>query len=513
MKKKISNKLIYGVDLGSTSGVIAQVEQTGIPQLLRDPETGHYHSPTDLLFSEDGSILFGTEAKRMGALYPERHFSNYKRKIGDELSLGVVDGVTITPERCYLEAVNAVVRQLKDWSGFVEEQPQVVVAVPAQFNEKQRQIVKSAFEKAGAVVLGLVPEPSAIAYSFRVLNPYGDHNLFVYDFGGGTLDCSVVSLQGSRTEVLGTSGDTELGGIEVDRLVASRILAAFRNEHQIELDPKLDGADLFQIWESAEQGKIGLSKREKVKIYARAQSKRLELIYNRDDLRNDSSALMHRAEEVTNQALSAAGVRAEDITGVLLGGGSSYLPVCRELMASVFGAEKILDGGINPIEAIALGAAVLATHRVTEAGAEVVDDDHRAIPLPQIDPSDIMPVGLGVAAYAKGTDKCICSIILPAGIPLPCEEEAFFGSKLPEQTGFDVRVVQGADEQPLDECILVAEDSLTLPARDPSQKSIRVSMRYDLSGMADVVVEDLVSKKTTNITCDFTKAEKAGAGQ
>jgi molecular chaperone HscA len=231
--------------------------------------------------------------------------------------------------------------------------------------------------------------------------------------------------------------------------------------------------------------------------------KSIALKLTRQMLNDALQPLMKRAEKVMLETITNAKADKVDIKHVLLVGGSSRLHAFQSTASKVFGAEAIVGGQTSPDLAIAEGAALLAAKLITASGQSLVGEALQAIPAPAIKYTDIMPHSLGISVADRVSAAPHCSVILERNQPIPCTATRTYGSLADDQTVFRICVAQGENQQPIKDCLVVAERELKLPPRKITEPSIEVSMGYDVSGMVNVTVKDLISKKTEDITVDF----------
>jgi molecular chaperone DnaK (HSP70) len=374
---------------------------------------------------------------------------------------------------------------------------------PAYFTEKERQSVKRSAEMAGIEVLQPINEPTAAGLAFGMNEKQGDRLVLVLDFGGGTLDASLVNYAGGEATVLATHGDKHLGGMDVDNALLNLIREQFAKEHGLDISPESHPADWFAIREEVIRQKHLLASRTEVKLVARVEGKQVVITITRQQLADLIRPLLERVKKVTLEAIQQAKVNQADIKHVLPIGGSSRLVAFQDLIKGLFGGECLLVGGVSPDMAVAEGAAIHAAKLVSAGGATLVDQALQAIPAPAIKHTDVMSHSLGVAVQDRVSEAEYCSVILERNTPIPCNASKRYGSVDDRQTRFKVMVVQGEDGQPIKDCLVVAERELEPPPRSHTEPSIGTTIGYDSSGMVKVAVRDLISGKTDDIAIDF----------
>jgi len=503
MRKTIQNSRVVGIDLGTTNTEIAYYDDTGKAKVIPNQD-GDLKTPSVVHIGPGAKeVLVGLAAWNAQLLDPGRTFKEVKRDVGTDKVYLTEGSLQVTPEWCQTQILKyerqSAVQHLND----DRAASQAVITVPAYFTEKERQSVKRSAEMAGIEVLQLINEPTAAGLAFGVNEKQGDRLVLVLDFGGGTLDASLVNYAGGEATVLATHGDKHLGGMDVDHALLHLIREQFAKEHRLDISPESHPADWFALREEVVRQKHLLTSRTEVKLIARVEGKPVVVPITRRQLADLIRPLLERVKKITLEAIQQAKVNKADIKHVLPVGGSSRLVAFQDLIKGLFGGECLLLGGVSPDMAIAEGAAIHAAKLVSAGGATLVDQALQAIPAPAIKHTDVMSHSLGVAVQDRVSDAEYCSVILERNTPIPCTASKRYGSVDDHQIHFKIRVIQGEDGQPAKDCLVVAECEPELPARSHTEPSIEITMGYDPSGMVKVVVRDLISGKTEDITIDF----------
>ncbi len=499
--KQEPNSRIVGIDFGNTNSGVAYWDASGQPKVITNLE-GDYLTPSIVYFGDD-EILVGAPAKNMMFIDPEHTVKGCKEYMGTEKSyFKTKSGREITPMTCAIEIFKHLRKSCVKFFSDEQAANKAVITVPAYFTENEKQAVKSAAEKAGILVLRLIHEPTAAALACG-LSERSDALYLISDFGGGTYDVSLVQFSGGKSEVLTNAGEKHLGGKDVDEILLKMVAEKFRAEANIEVSPESCPEDYYAIWDSVTHAKHLLSSKGKVKIAPRAMGKQIVMEITREQYDAAISGLIKKAHEVNNRVLEQASVKAEDITAVIPVGGSSRIPAFRAHMERKFGKDKVIGGKVTPDHAIAEGAVIMAAKIISTESGIINSETLEAIPGPPIETIDVVSHSLGVAIQEKASGAAYCSVVLEKDTPAPCQMEKFYSSVNESQTGFNIQVLQGEDGKLVSECTVVAEKLLNFPARNPEEKSIKVTIGYDESGMVKVVVDDLVSKKSEDITIDF----------
>lgn len=497
----ISHKQFIGIDLGTTNTVVSFYDEAGKPKTI--PIDGELKSPSVVsIGATEDDDLVGTPAYNMQLVAPERTVREAKRDVGTEKCYGKFRGISVTPEWCQAKILAYVRAGVQSYFGDEDGGRQAVITVPAYFGEKERQSVMRSAAQAGLNVLQLINEPTAASLAYGLSAQKGDQLILTLDFGGGTFDVSVIQFAGGQAQVLASAGDKQLGGKDVDEALLSLVTDAFKDEHRLSITLDSHPADYFAVREEVIRQKHLLAARTEVQIAARVEGKQVLVKVTRADFALLVQPLMERVERSIAQAITDAKVAASDIKHVLLVGGSSRLHVFQEVVRRRFGSNAILEGQTSPDLSVSEGAAIHAAKLISTSAA-IVNDSLKAIPAPALKHSDVLPHSLGVCVQDRISSRRQCSVILPRNTPLPCKVSKLYGAVDDRQTCFRVSIVQGEEGQADTECLVVGERELDLPARSKDKESIEVTIGYDASGLASVVVRDLITSKTDDITVNF----------
>jgi molecular chaperone DnaK len=500
MKKK--NCQVAGYDFGTTTSEVAILDETGQPKVIPDLH-GDPKVPSKVYFGPGHKeILVGRAAVGMEFVEPGRTVVEAKRDIGTGKTYFSDNGVDVTPELSATETFKHVRTSLIQYSGDDGAGSEAVIAVPANYLDNQRQAIKKAAEGAGIDVLQLINEPTAAGLAHGVNEKQGDRLVGFPDFGGGTFDFSVMKYSGEKVDVLASHGDAQLGGKDIDNVLLGKAAERFKAEHNIEVSPKKNPVDYLGILTECVRVKELLSSKREVKLVARFDGEQIVWDITRDEFKKYLAELMERARKVIFDGLDAAKISARDVDQVVLVGGSSRVVPYREMIGEVFGNDKIVGGSVSPDLAVAEGAAIKAGQIVWKAGDSLVTDKLEAIPAHAITASDVTPCSLGVNVQDRVSTGQYCSVILPKNSSIPAKISKKYGSTSPTQDTFVVLVLQGEQKQRVQDCLVVGQKKLILPPRNPKKKSLEVTMSYDESAMVKVLVHDLVSDKTYDITVD-----------
>ena len=469
---------IIGIDLGTTNSCVAVMEG-GEPVVIANAE-GNRTTPSVVAFSKDGERMVGQVAKRQAITNPDRTIMSIKRHMGTDHKVNI-DGKAYTPQ----EISAMILQKLKADAEAYLGQPvtEAVITVPAYFNDAQRQATKDAGKIAGLDVKRIINEPTAAAVAYGVDKEKQDQKIMVYDLGGGTFDVSILEIGDGVIEVLSTSGDTHLGGDDFDQAIMDWMVAEFKSSNGIDLSG--DKVAMQRLKEAAEKAKIELSGVTSTAInlpYITADAtgpKHLDLTLSRAKFDQLTANLVERTAGPVRQAMSDAGLSANDISKVLLVGGSSRIPAVQDMVKKLTGKEGFK--GINPDECVAIGAAI--------QGGVLVGDVKGLLLL------DVTPLSLGIETMGGVMTK-----LIERNTTIPAKKSQVFTTAADNQTSVEVHVLQGERE--------MAQYNKTLgrfnldgiaPARR-GVPQIEVTFDIDANGIVNVSAKDLGTGKEQHIT-------------
>jgi molecular chaperone DnaK len=494
---KTNMSKIIGIDLGTTNSAVA-ITRDGVPQIL--PRGDERIIPSVVGYDGgNGRWLVGTPARNQYVLDPENTVRSIKRKMGTDTRIEL-GGRQLSPP----EISAFILRELKTIAErhLGSEVSEVVITVPAYFNDAQRQATIDAGQIADLRVRRIINEPTAAALAYG-LNMAEDQLVLVYDLGGGTFDVSLVELMGGIVEVRASHGNTQLGGDDFDERLAEQLADRFVAEHGLDL--RQDRRAWARLLRAAENAKITLSAHPfawvKEEYLAEKNGVPLHMTYevNRHDFEETITDLLEGTLESIEQVLSEANVTEEEISHVLLVGGSTRIPAVWELVADRLGIEPQMS--VNPDEAVALGAGVQA--------AIIAGEPIDAILV------DVTPHSLGIAVAQNRFGSIISDIYQPLirrNSTIPATKEEIFQTMFPEQTTIRVEVYQGEAPIASDNTLLgqFLIEGLEPPA---SGERAQVTVQFDLNldGILQVTARDRKTGKQENISVAATKARLSEA--
>ncbi|MDP2313014.1 MAG: Hsp70 family protein [Pseudomonadota bacterium] len=468
-----------GIDLGTTFSAIAHVNKYGVPEILHNAE-GERITPSVVLF-EGEEVIIGTYAKQSAVAYPEQVVEFIKRHMGDDDFTFEYRGEVYTPERLS----GFILAKLKHDAELRlgHRIDQAVITVPAYFGDKQRRATIRAGEYAGLRVLSLLNEPTAAAFAYGLANPDEKKRLLVFDLGGGTFDVSIVKIDGREITVLATTGDHQLGGKDWDDALIRYAADQFRARHG--LDPLDDLAAYHDLRQKCTSAKLSLTKRPRVNLFYDYRGKILRLELTREKFEDLSSGMVRRCEALTRDVLEDAKLSVDDIDTVVLAGGSTRMPMVREMIRNLFGRDAATD--INPDECVALGAALTAAIESSRASGEAPPVDIRT--------HDVTSHSLGMVVYREG--RLYNSRIIERNSRIPCERTRDdYVTTHDGQTTMDLWLVQGENTDPLECNVLGHFEFYGIPARAAARSRLSVTFRYNANGIVEVEAMDLDSGQT-----------------
>jgi molecular chaperone DnaK len=468
-----------GIDLGTTFSAAAAVRD-GRPELLVNCDGG-YLTPSVVLFQAGGEPLVGELASRSAAELPHDCVQFVKRHMGDP-HWSAVDpaGEEYRPEQ-----ISALIlkRLAQDAAAALGEPVRdAVITVPAYFDDLRRTATKQAGEIAGLTVLRLVNEPTAAAVGYGLSRGRAG-TILVYDLGGGTFDVTILRAGAGEFEVRATEGDRNLGGFDFDNALMRHVAEQVRQQGGPDLldDPVL-GAKLRADCELA---KRRLSSTEHANVVVSAGGRSFRIRIGRDEFEAMTRDLLERTEIIADGVLADAGLSWHQLDQVLPVGGSTRMPMVHRLLEQRSGKPPVT--GVNPDEAVALGAAVIAD----QAGAEATGAP-RVLTTP-VTVHDVTSQALGTTVLAdKLTGKLVNDIIIARNSKIPCVVEKTYGTVDPDQRSILVDITEGDSDDPQLVAKLIERD-VALPPGLPEGAPIRHLMRYDVDGLVHLELFDVTN--------------------
>ncbi len=471
------NPPAVGIDLGTTYSVVARLDERGQPTTLVNAE-GDRLTPSVVLF--DGQdVVVGKEAMKAMSVEAQRVAECSKRDMGHRVYHRVIEGKKYPPEVIQAWILNKLRGDAAQQMGPIE---QVVVTVPAYFDEIRRKATQDAGYMAGCEVLDIINEPTAAAVAFGFqqgfLNASGvaekPRRVLVYDLGGGTFDVTVMEIRGTEFLALATDGDVALGGYDWDQRLANIAADAFQKEHALDL--REDAAAVGKLWRECEDAKRTLSARPKAPIVCEYRGKILRVEVTREQFDEATLDLVDRTRFTCVQALQAANLNWADLDRVLLVGGSTRMPMIRSMVQQVSG--KAADASVAADEAVAHGAALRAGLILAKRNGQPANFSIR----------NVNSHSLGVVGIDPQTKRRRNGTVIPRNTPLPVTATRVFQTAKDDQRSILVQICEG-ESPSADDCTAIGRCSVTnLPPGLPAKSPVEVNFHYKSDGRLKVRV-------------------------
>ena len=468
---------IIGIDLGTTNSCVSVIEG-GEPVVITNSE-GSRTTPSVVAFTKDGERLVGQLAKNQAVTNPEKTVISIKRHMGSDYKVDI-DGKKYTPQEISAMILQKLKADAESYLG--EKVTEAVITVPAYFNDAQRQATKDAGKIAGLDVKRIINEPTAAALAYGLDNEK-EQKIMVYDLGGGTFDVSIIEIGDGVIEVLATNGNTHLGGDDFDECVMNYLVSEFKKAEGIDLSN--DKVAMQRLKEAAEKAKIELSGVTSSNInlpYITADAtgpKHLDVTLTRAKFNELTGHLVDATMGPVRQAMSDAGLKASDLSKVLMVGGSSRIPAVQDMVKKLTGKEGFK--GINPDECVAVGAAI-------QGG--VLQGDVKGLLL-----LDVTPLSLGIETLGG-----VCTKIIDRNTTIPTHKSQVFSTAADNQPSVEVNVLQGEREFARDNKSLGVFHLDGIAPAPRGVPQIEVTFDIDANGIVKVSAKDLGTGKEQNIT-------------
>ena len=482
----MANKII-GIDLG-TSNSAAAVIQGGKPTLIPAAEgttAAGKAFPSYVAFTKEGDLLVGEPARRQAVTNPDNTIFEAKRKMGTDHVYKIL-GKEYKPQQ-----ISAFILQKikKDAEAFTADKiTKAVITVPAYFDDNQRQATKDAGTIAGLDVVRIINEPTAASLAFGLDKAKQDMKIMVFDFGGGTLDVTIMEMGGGVFEVMSTSGDTQLGGSDMDKAIIDHVVEEFRKKEGIDLSG--DSTAMTRIRETAEKAKIELSTVMETEVNLPfiandpSGAKNLQVKLTRAKLDDLVKSLVERCKTSIDKALEDSKLSTSEITRIVLVGGPTRMPIVKKFVEESIGKKP--ESGVDPMEAVAFGAAI-------QAGIMAGDVESDIVLL------DVTPLTLGIETLGG-----VREAIIERNTTIPTSKDKTFTTAADSQTAVTINVVQGERPMVADNVSLGSFNLTDVPPAPRGVPQINVKFDIDANGIINVTAKDLGTGKDAKITIEST---------
>lgn len=477
---------VIGIDLGTTNS-LGTVYRNHKVELIPN-RFGSFLTPSVVNVSEDGTVLVGEVAKERLITQPERTAASFKKDMGTDKKWKLGEQ-TFSAEELSSFVIRSIIEDAEEYLG--EKVEEAIISVPAYFHDKQRVATKRAGALAGVCVNRIINEPSAAALA-SYFDTSVEQMFLIFDFGGGTLDVSIVDCFDTMVEIISVSGDNRLGGDNFHEIMAEK----FIEEHKI-LRHTVTEKEYAILIRQAEACKRRLTSKDEAEMTAIIGGKAYKSIYTNNRLMEECSSILGRIKKVLTHALKDGGVTLREIDTVVMVGGSAKMPLIQSYLQHLFHKAPIVVGNCDEMIARGLGLVCAVKNRDGQIKDYVLTD---------------------ICPFTLGTDICneadlehsYMSPIVERNTVLPCSRVKRFYTSRDYQTRIDIRILQG--EHPYaEDNLTLGKMSLVVPKKKQGEESVDIRFTYDINGIliADVTVVSTGVKTSKVISQDMSETELA----
>ena len=473
---------VIGIDLG-TSNSAASVMEGGRPVIIPSAEGAGVASgkafPSYVAFTKDGQKLVGEPARRQAAINAEGTVQAAKRKMGTDFKFKIF-GKEYTPQQISAFILQKIKQDAEAYLG--EKIEGAVITCPAYFDDNQRQATKDAGEIAGLKVLRIINEPTAACLAYGLDKAQKAQKIMVFDLGGGTLDVTIMEMDQGVFHVQSTSGDTQLGGTDMDKVLLEYLAGQFKRETGIDI--MNDKMAVQRLREAAEKAKIELSSTVSTDInlpFITADAtgpKHMTMTLSRAKLEDLVKTIVDRCKQPVDQAVKDSNLSTKDIDRIIMVGGPTRMPIVQKFLEDYVG--KKIERGVDPMECVALGAAIQAA---------IITGDVKDVLL-----LDVTPLSLGIETLGGVNTK-----LIERNASIPTQKSQVFSTAADNQTAVTIRVLQGERQMADDNVELGRFDLVGIPPAARGIPQIEVKFDIDRDGIVHVSAKDLGTGKEQTI--------------